>query len=99
MVEKGKKKYYVFSEKDDINIQSTSDLLDHAIECYKVLFGPWEGNNMALDANIWSMGEKLNDEDNEMLNEPFLETKAKISLDCMVKNRAPGPDGILVEFF
>jgi hypothetical protein len=86
-------------KKDDINIQSTSDLLDQATEYYKVLFGPGEGNNMALDANIWSMGEKLNDEDNEMLNEPFLETNVKIALDCMVKNKAPGLDGILVEFF
>jgi hypothetical protein len=86
-------------KKDDTNIQDTSDLLDHATEYYKALFGLGEGNNMALDANIWSVREKLNDEDNEVLNEPFSETEVKIALDCMVKNKAPGPDGIPVEFF
>jgi hypothetical protein len=44
-------------------------------------------------------GRKLNDEDNEVLNEPFSETEVKIALDCTVKNKAPGPDGIPVEFF
>jgi hypothetical protein len=81
-----KRKNTMYSlKKDDINIQGTSDLLDHATEYYKALFGPGEGNNMALDANIWSVGEKLNDEDNEVLNEPFSETEVKIALDCMVK--------------
>jgi mannosylglycoprotein endo-beta-mannosidase len=95
-----KRKNTMYSlKKDDTNIQDTSDLLDHATEYYKPLFGLGEGNNMALDANIWSVREKLNEEDNEVLNEPFSETEVKIALDCMVKNKAPGPDGIPVEFF
>jgi hypothetical protein len=86
-------------KKDDINIQDTTDLLEHASEYYKGLFGPGEGNNMALDANIWSVEEKLNEDDNEVLNEPFSESEIKNALDCMVKNKAPGPDGIPVEFY
>jgi hypothetical protein len=74
-------------------------LLIHATEYYKGLFGPGEGNNMALDANIWSSEERLNELDNEVLNEPFLEAEVKNALDCMVKVKAPGPDGIPVEFF
>jgi hypothetical protein len=54
--------------------------------------------NMALDGNILSEGEKLSAEDNEILNEPFLEVEVKNTLDCMVKNNAPGPNEIPVEF-
>jgi hypothetical protein len=48
---KGKNTMYSL-KKDDVNIQGTTDLLEHASEYYKGLFGPGEGNNMALDANI-----------------------------------------------
>jgi hypothetical protein len=95
-----KRKNTMYSlKKDDINIQGTTDLLEHASEYYKGLFCPGEGNNMALDANIWSAEEKLNEEDNEVLNEPFSKSEIKNALDCMVKNKALGPDGIPVEFF
>jgi hypothetical protein len=41
----------------------------------------------------------LNEDDNEVLNEPILESEIKNALDCMAKNKSPGPDGIPVEFF
>jgi mannosylglycoprotein endo-beta-mannosidase len=90
---KGKNTMYSL-KKDDVNIQGTTDLLEHALEYYKGLFGPGEGNNMALDANIWSVEEKLNEDDNEVLNEPFSESEIKNALDCMVKNKAQ----VLMEF-
>jgi hypothetical protein len=33
------------------------------------------------------------------LNESFSESEIKNALDCMVRNKAPGPDGIPVEFY
>jgi hypothetical protein len=86
-------------KKDEINVQGTSALLEHATDYYKYIFGLGEGNNMALDASIWSNEEKLSEEDNENLNEPFSETEVKHALDCMMKNKAHGPDEIPVEFF
>jgi hypothetical protein len=33
-----------------------------------------------------------------ILNEPFLEEEIQAAINSMVKNKAPGPDGIPVEF-
>jgi hypothetical protein len=60
-------------KKDDIHIQGTADLLTHATEYYKMLFGPGEGNLMQLADSVWSVQEKLSDEDNIKLTEPFSE--------------------------
>ena len=45
------------------------------------------------------MTEKLTDIDNSCLDAPFLEKEVKNAIDLMVKNKAPGPDGIPVEFY
>jgi hypothetical protein len=86
-------------KKDDINIHGTADLLVHANEYYKQLFGPGEGNTMQLADNIWSAEEKLSEEDNRVLLEPFTEEEVQFALKMMVKNKAPGPDGMPVEFY
>jgi hypothetical protein len=36
---------------------------------------------------------------NLVLNEPFTEEEVKAAINGMVKNKAPGPDGIPVEFY
>jgi hypothetical protein len=86
-------------KKDDIHIQGTADLLTHATEYYKMLFGPGEGNLMQLADSVWSRQEKLSVEDNMVLNEPFSEEEIQAAINSMVKNKAPGPDGIPIEFY
>jgi hypothetical protein len=86
-------------KKDDIHIQGTADLLTHATEYYKMLFGPGEGNLMQLADSVWSAQEKLSVEDNMVLNEPFSEEEIQAAINSMVKNKAPGPDRIPVEFY
>jgi mannosylglycoprotein endo-beta-mannosidase len=86
-------------KKDDIRIQGTANLLTHATEYYKMLFGPGEGNLMQLADSVWSVQEKLSDEDNMKLNEPFSEEEIQAAVNSMVKNKAPGPDGIPVDFY
>jgi hypothetical protein len=94
-----KRKNTMYSlKKDDINIQGTADLLVHATEYYKQLFGPGEGNKMQLADDIWSAEEKLSEADNRALLEPFTE-EVQSTLKMMVKNKAPGPDGMPVEFY
>jgi hypothetical protein len=83
-------------KKDDINIQGTTDLLVRATEYYKQLFGPGEGNKMDLADNIWSAEEKLSEAHNRVLLEPFNEEEVQFALKMMVKNKAPGPDGMPV---
>jgi hypothetical protein len=41
-------------------------------------------------------GRKLSHENNVTLNEPITEVEVKNAMDCMVKNRALGPDEIPV---
>jgi hypothetical protein len=52
-----------------------------------------------LDAKIWLDEKKLLADGNQSLNEPFSQEEVKIALDNMVKNKAPGPDGIPVVFY
>jgi mannosylglycoprotein endo-beta-mannosidase len=95
-----KRKNTMYSlKKDDINIQGTTDLLVHATDYYKQLFGHGEGNKMQLADSIWSAEEKLSEEDNRVLLEPFTEEEVHLALKMMVKNKAPGPDGVPVEFY
>jgi hypothetical protein len=95
-----KRKNTMYSlKKDDINIQGTTDLLVHATDYYKQLFGHGEGNKMQLADSIWSAEEKLSEEDNRVLLEPFTEEEVHLALKMMVKNIAPGPDGAPVEFY
>jgi hypothetical protein len=84
---------------NDILIEGTDNLLKHATDYYKNLFGPGEGNKMSLDPNIWSIDERLCVEDNCILDEPFSESEVKNAIDIMARNKAPGPDGIPVEFY
>jgi hypothetical protein len=62
---------------NDILIEGTDNLLKHATDYYKNLFGPGEGNKMSLDPNIWSIDERLSVEDNCILDEPFSESEVK----------------------
>jgi hypothetical protein len=95
-----KRKHTMFSLKEgNYLVEGTDDLLEHATIFYKKLFGPGEGNILKLSNNIWLPHEKLNFDDNLVLNEPFSEDEVKFALDRMVKNKAPGPDGIPVEFY
>ena len=83
---------------DDI-IMGTLDLLNHATNFYKELFGPAQGNMFPLSNNLWHEGEVLNDEDNEWLNRPFSESEIKSALFQMETNKTAGPDKIPIEFY
>lgn len=64
----------IFSVNDgDVTIEGTSDLLAHATNLYKTLFGHADGNLCSLDANVWDSSERLADIDNFILTRPFSE--------------------------
>ena len=52
-------------------IEGTKNLLAHATEYYKDLFGLAPGNICHIDASLWSQDEKSSPEDNEDLTRPF----------------------------
>ena len=81
-----RRKKMIFSLKDrDNEIQGTHDLLLHATNYYKNLFGPAGGFSVRLSDDNWQAWEKLNDEDREKMGVPFTEKEVKEVIDQMEK--------------
>jgi hypothetical protein len=49
---------------DNGAVEGNENLLRHATDYYKTLFGPGEGNTIPLDPNLWGDNEKVTIEDN-----------------------------------
>jgi hypothetical protein len=100
-VANGKKRIQtIFSLNDgDKRIVGDDDLLKHATECYKKLFGQGSGNYINVEQDLWPHDEKVKDEENAEVIGPFLEEEVKRALFQMERNKVAGPDGLPVEFF
>ena len=80
-------------------IEGATNLVNHATEFYKSLFGPAPGNVFPLSEDLWDPNEKVYEEDNTTLIKPFSESEIKNALFQMEKNKAAGPDKIPIEFY
>jgi hypothetical protein len=95
-----KRKSTIFSLKNgETLIQGDEELLQHATDFYRDLFGPEEDRGVRLDESVWHTDEKLNDSDRERLCRRFTMEEVKDVIDQMEKNKAAGPDGIPIEFY
>jgi hypothetical protein len=95
-----KRKQTIFSLNDgDKRIVGDDDLLKHATEYYKKLFGQGSGNYINVEQDLWPHDEKVKDEENAEVIGPFSEEEVKRALFQMERNKAAGPDGLPVEFF
>jgi hypothetical protein len=95
-----KRKNTIFHlEKDGENIDKEEDILKHATEYYRDLFGPSENPTFSLDPECWKQNEKINEEENIQLVKPFTNEEIKKVVKTMKKNTAPGPDHMPVEFY
>lgn len=56
-------------------------------------------DEVQMDSDIWENIPKVSSEDNDLLCKPFSENEIKNALDHMKKNKAAGPDKILIEFY
>ena len=54
----------------DTIIEGTDNLLAHATDFYKNLFGPAPGNLFKMEQDSWGVEEKLSEEDNNILEQP-----------------------------
>ena len=61
-------------------IERDENLLSHATEYYKKLFGTSEGNSFPLDPDLWRESEEVLNEDNNWLVGPFSEEDIKFAL-------------------
>ena len=95
-----KRKNTIISLLDGDNlIEGDSNLVKHATDFYKTLFGPAPGNMLPLNGDLWDNGEKVDVLDNEELTKHFSEEEIKNALFQMEKNKAAGPDKIPIEFY
>jgi len=86
-------------EDGDKTIEGDADLLAHATDYYKNLFGPDLGNSFPLDPALWEEEDKVDEAENNTLCPPFSEEEIKYALFQMEKNKAAGPDKIPIEFY
>lgn len=75
------------------------NLLKHATDYYKTLFGRTDNSSTTFNHCIWADHERLNMHDNLILDKPFDEGEIKHALFQMESNKAAGPDGFPSEFF
>lgn len=75
------------------------NLLQHATEYYKSLFGKGSGDAFELDPNLWSLEERVNEQEHYDLTKPFSEEEIKNDLFLMERNKAAIPDGLPIDFF
>ena len=81
---------------EDMCIEGTENLLEHATNYYKTLFGPVELLPVSLSDPVPMV---LDDRDRLDLIAPFSLEEIKTAVFSMEHNRAPGPDGFPIEFF
>lgn len=95
-----RRKHLIFSlTNEDEIIQGTENLLQHVTDFYKQLFGPADGFGCRLRDEMWTVEEQLTTHDNDLLDQAFSAEEVKNIVDSMKPNKAPGPDGIPIEFY
>lgn len=80
-------------------VRGDENLLKHATDYYRSLFGPGEGGDIDIDFSVWPEKSRVNRQENHNLTKPFSEDEIKYALFQMDKNKAVGPDWLPVEFF
>jgi hypothetical protein len=101
MVSNGRKRKntIMYLKSKEGRIEGEDNLLKHATDYYKCLFGHVAGSDITLHSDLWEDGEKVSDSDNDEITKPFSESEIKEALVQMEKNKAAGPVGIPIEFY
>ena len=87
-----KRKNQIFSlEGENGIIKEQDQLLEHATQFYKSLFGPACDSGVELDPDCWGAHEKISDADNNKLNAPFTENEVKRAIFDMEKKYSAWP--------
>jgi hypothetical protein len=73
-----KRRNIIFNlDRDGESLSNDEEMLKHATEYYKTLFGPSDSPTFSLDPDCWDQDEKVNNEENEALIRPFSEEEIK----------------------
>jgi hypothetical protein len=101
LVANGKhRKMRIFQLKDgDHIIKGDDQLKEYITRYYKGLFGPNEHEDVTMNVNRRDDIPQMSAGDNEKLIEPFSEMEIRDAIFQMKFNKAPGLDGLSVEFY
>ena len=78
---------------------NNKEMLQLAVDFYKNLFGFEEKLDIHLSDHFWDIGEKLTQEENNILEEPFSKQEIKEAVFSSYSDGAPGPDGFSFIFY
>jgi hypothetical protein len=86
-----KRKNTIFHLKNEGgSIDREEDIIKHATEYYKNLFGPSEGPLFSLEPDCWAPNEKITEVENSQLIKPFSEDEIKKVIKSMKKTQHQG---------
>jgi hypothetical protein len=89
-----RRKQTIFTLKSGDRIVTGDDnLMTHATEYYKALFGPPGGGCLDLDQDLCPLEDNVTMKENSDLTKPFQEEEIMRALNQMERNKAAGPDG------
>jgi hypothetical protein len=80
-------------------VETPEEILEVAIEFYKNLFKFEPRLEINIDQNIFSVGEKVSDEENEILEGAFSEPEIQKAVFESYPEGACGPDGLSFLFY
>jgi hypothetical protein len=86
-------------EQEEGTIVGQENLKNYISEYYKALFGDPNPSNVSMVESFNHDIPQLSQEENEILVKDFSEKEVFDAIMQMEKNKAPGPDGFLAEFY
>jgi hypothetical protein len=101
MIVNGKhRKTRIFQLKhDDTVIEGDEALSDYVTKFYKELFSAPLGSSCTLDETRAEDINQVAEEENGLLTRPFTLEEVREAVFQMEHNKAPGPEGFLIEFY
>ena len=80
-------------------METPTKLSAHIYSFYKELFAAGPRSGVSLSRDLWPVGVRVSDRENEDLTLPFSSEEVFLAIKGMKANSAPGPDGLPVVFF
>jgi hypothetical protein len=84
---------------DDTVIEGDEALSDYVTKFYKELFSAPLGSSCTLDETRAEDINQVAEEENGLLTRPFTLEEVREAVFQMEHNKAPGPEGFLIEFY
>lgn len=97
--QRNRKKRIVGLEGPDGWIEGNDNLLSHAVDFYKNLFGQEEDSGISLGENFWEESEKVSNEERDFLEADFTELEVKEAIFSSYAEGPPGPDSFSFLFY